>query len=190
MRRGFPARSSELSEPVLVFNGRLNQRRDGPELPICFLSGIRTPQWPNEEFTAAPCETNLSSFPPLCHPSFSQIMRLIVSVSPCPLVFHLSAAFMVSLRARTQSAFLNVCGFYKGSSYIKGRKNDRAELWGLRTNTWSRRCCKDETRKTAGGRRRKRNNGATLRADKVIVKLQTTHTNDGFRLIWCIWWMM
>lgn len=57
-------------------------------------------------------------------------MRLIVSVSPCPLAFHLSAAFMVSLRARTQSAYLNVCGYYKGSSYIKARKNDRAELWG------------------------------------------------------------
>lgn len=46
-------------------------------------------------------------------------MRLIVSLFPCPLAFHLSAAFMVSLRARTQSAFLNVCGFYKGSGYIK-----------------------------------------------------------------------
>ncbi len=172
MRRGFPARSSELSEPVLVFNGWLKQRRDGPELPNRFLSGIRTPQWPNKGFTATPCETNPSSFPPLCHPAFSQIMRLIVSVSPCPLAFHLSAAFMVSLRARTQSAFLNVCGFYKGSSYIKGRKNDRAELCGLRTNTWWRRCCKDETRKTAGGRRMKRSNGATLRADKVIVKLR------------------
>lgn len=60
-----------------------------------------------------------SSFPPLCLPTFSQIMRLIVSVSPCPLAFHLSAAFMVSPRAQTQSMFLNVCGFYKGSSYIR-----------------------------------------------------------------------
>lgn len=80
-------------------------------------------------------ESKASSFPPLCHPSFSQIMRLIVSVSPCLLAFHLSAAFMVSPRAQTQRVFLNACGFHKGSSYIKGRKKDRGELWGLRTNT-------------------------------------------------------